>query len=81
MPKQIMIEVPDELEELIRKNPEIKERITAELIAKMTFDEMISGSVSKDLLNMLASSEDVDLEDELKKLKEIRNRARERIKR
>ena len=78
MPK-VIIEVPEEIERLIEKNPKLKETITQEIISKLIYTKMIEGSISKDLLNIAVEVEDVILKDEEAVLKELRNKARERV--
>lgn len=78
MPK-VIIEVPEEIERLIEKNPKLKETITQEIINKVIYTKMIEGSISKDLLNIAVEVEDVILKDEEAVLKELRNKARERV--
>ena len=78
MPK-VIIEVPEEIERLIEKNPKLKETITQEIINKLIYTKMIEGSISKDLLNIAVGVEDVILKDEEAVLKELRNKARERV--
>ncbi len=78
MPK-VIIEVPEEIERLIEKNPKLKETITQEIINKVIYTKMIEGSISKDLLNIAVGVEDVILKDEEAVLKELRNKARDRV--
>lgn len=78
MPK-VIIEVPEEIERLIEKNPKLKETITQEIINKLIYTKMIEGSISKDLLNIAVEVEDVILKDEEAVLKELRNKARDRV--
>ena len=45
----------------------------------MIYTKMIEGSISKDLLNIAVGVEDVILKDEEAVLKELRNKARDRV--
>ena len=78
MPK-VIIEVPEEIERLIEKNSKLKETIIQEIINKVIYTKMIEGSISKDLLNIAVGVEDVILKDEEAVLKELRNKARDRV--
>ena len=80
MPKQIVIEVPDEVEKLIKENPKLKELITREVVNRIAYAKMVEGSISKELLNIVAEVEDVHLKDEEKILEMLRNKAKERVK-
>jgi hypothetical protein len=80
MPKQIVIEVPDEVEKLIKENPKLKELITHEVVNRIAYAKMVEGSISKELLNIVAEVEDVHLKDEEKILEMLRNKAKERVK-
>ena len=76
---EIRIEVPEEVKRLIEENPELKEAITKEIVDKIIYTKIAEGSISKELLNIAAGTEDIMLEDEEAALKELRDKARERI--
>ena len=77
---EIRIEVPEDVKRLIEENPELKEAITREIINKIIYAKIAEGSISKDLLNIATGVKDVILENEEAVLKELRDKARERVK-
>jgi len=77
--REIKIEVPEEVKRLIEENPELKEVITREIVNKIIYTKIAEGSISKDLLNIATGVEDIMLKDEEAVLKELRDKARERI--
>ncbi len=79
MGKVIQIEVPEEVVEVLEKNPKLKEAITKEIINKISYEEMQKGKISKDLLNLLVGEKDVVFEDEEEILKELREKAKSRL--
>ena len=79
MGKVIQIEVPEEVVEVLEKNPKLKEAITKEIINKISYEEMQKGKISKDLLNLLVGEKDVVFEDEEEILKELREKAKSRV--
>ncbi len=79
MGKVIQIEVPEEVVEVLERNPKLKETITKEIINKISYEEMQKGKISKDLLNLLVGEKDVVFEDEEEILKELREKAKSRV--
>lgn len=77
--REIKIEVPEEVKRLIEENPELKEVITREIVNKIIYTKIAEGSISKELLNIATGVEDIMLKDEEAVLKELRDKARERI--
>ena len=82
MTKTITIDVPDEVEEIIKKNPKLKNMFKKDLIKRIAYSEMEKGSISLHLLDLVVGGVDTTvkaMEDELEILKTLRNRARKRV--
>ena len=81
MTKTITIDVPDEIEEILKKNPGLRDMLRGEFVKKIAYSEMEKGRISSHLLDLVIGEEDTvkALEDESEILKRLREKAKERV--
>ncbi|MFP3871477.1 MAG: hypothetical protein ACOCTR_01065 [Candidatus Natronoplasma sp.] len=73
------IDLPKEVGKILEDNPDLKENLVENFINKIARSHIEKGVISKELLNIVVEIEDVDIKEEKKILKELRNKAKERL--
>ncbi len=79
MVKTIYIDVPDEIEEMLKNDPKLKESLQKDLIKKLAYNEIEKGDISPTLLDLSVGEEEVTLENEEEIVENLRNKAMKRL--
>ncbi len=74
MSDQVVMEVPHEIEKLIREDSRFKKLLTSELVNRIAYIKTLERSIFRELLNIVVGTEDVHLKNEGEILEMLRTK-------